>query len=86
MESCAFKEKIECHSYTDCTMSASCNGRMATCPQPVWQKNFKPCNKDTKVCILLDSLYRAAIYTSNNYLYAKIMFHINMEVRLPFSK
>ncbi|KAF2360559.1 Disintegrin domain [Trinorchestia longiramus] len=50
MELCEFKSNVECHSETDCTMSANCNGRMASCPLPSWQRNNKPCNEDTKVC------------------------------------
>ncbi|XP_076059837.1 zinc-dependent metalloprotease kuz isoform X2 [Oratosquilla oratoria] len=52
-ERCTFvvANSTECHHQTDCTMSVRCNGRMAACPQPKWQKKFKPCNEETKVCL-----------------------------------
>ena len=61
---CTFQQDIECHSFSDCTMNSKCNGRKATCPSPQFQKNFRPCNQDTKVC--LDGECRGSICLAHN--------------------
>lgn len=53
-ETCRFvlaEENEICKAESDCSMSSTCNGRSAECPQPVPKQNKTRCNNGTQLCI-----------------------------------